>query len=288
MYLKKSFTLIEILVVIVVIGILSAFILVGMNSISNSANIAKNRAYINSIRNSLLINMISEWKLDGNVNDSWKGHNGTLVGAPVSKSGSDCAIDGCYWLDGSDDYINLGNSSDFSFGTGNFTISYWSKQDSSTPKPILSDGGHDDVDNSWYIEQYAGSMVTVFWYGGVSQNSSVWFGVSSLTMNKWNYFVVTRNVGELKLKVYLNGTLVKEFTSINVINITDSADLWLGKDLRYATTFNGSVDDVRIFNEAFSALQAQQNYYSGLNKLLVNNNIDRFEYTNRLTEGLAK
>jgi len=287
MHLKKSFTLIEILVVIVVIGILSAFILVGMSSITDSANVAKNRAYVNSLRNSLLVNLISEWKLDGNVNDPWKNHNGTLGGAPVSKSGSDCAIDGCYWLDGLDDYINLGNSTDFSFGTGNFTISYWSKQDSGAPKPVMSDGNHGDTNNSWYIEQNDGNMIARFYYGSVDQNSNAWFGVSTLKMNKWNYFIVTRNVGELKLKVYLNGALVKEFTSINVIDITDSADLWLGRDTRYSF-FNGSFDDVKIFNEAFSILQAQQNYYSGLNRLLVSANIDRLEYTNRLAEGLAK
>jgi prepilin-type N-terminal cleavage/methylation domain-containing protein len=288
MHLKKSFTLIEILVVIVVIGVLSAFILVGMSSITTNASVAKNRAYINSMRNSLLINLMAEWKLDGDVNDPWKGHNGTLVDAPVPKTGSDCAIDGCYWLDGSNDYINLGSSTDFSFGTGNFTISYWSKQDSSTPKPAMSDGNHGDANNSWYIEQNDGNMIIRFYYGGVDQNSASWFGVgSSLKMNKWNYFIVTRNVGELKLKVYLNGVLVKEFTSINVINITDANDLYLGYDVRYGS-FNGFVDDVKIFNEAFSISRAQQNYYSGLSRLLVNNSINGFEYAERLAEGLAK
>jgi prepilin-type N-terminal cleavage/methylation domain-containing protein len=44
--MNKSFTLIEILVVIVVIGVLSAFILVGMSSITSSANIAKSQAFL--------------------------------------------------------------------------------------------------------------------------------------------------------------------------------------------------------------------------------------------------
>jgi prepilin-type N-terminal cleavage/methylation domain-containing protein len=282
--MNKSFTLIEVLVVIVVIGVLSAFILVGMSSITSNANVAKNKVYVNSMRNSLLINLIAEWNLDGNVNDPWKGHNGTLVDAPVPKTESDCAIDGCYWLDGSNDYINLGNSTDFSFGTGNFTISYWSKQDSSTPKPIMCDGNHGDANNSWYIEQMNGIMVTRFYYGGIDQNDGSWFSVPGITMNKWHYYIVTRNVGELKLKVYLNGVLVKEFTSINVINITDANDLYLGYDARGMGSFNGYIDDVKIFNEAFSISQAQQNYFAGINKLFKNNGITLNEFNQRIVE----
>jgi len=48
---EKSFTLIEILVVIVVTGILSSFVLVGMSSITNDARIAKVKAFANSVRN---------------------------------------------------------------------------------------------------------------------------------------------------------------------------------------------------------------------------------------------
>jgi len=75
MKMSNSFTLIEILVVIVIIGILSAFILVGMSSITNSANIAKGKAFADSTRNSLLGNLKAEIKLDEgtgqNIGDSW-------------------------------------------------------------------------------------------------------------------------------------------------------------------------------------------------------------------------
>jgi len=57
--MNKSFTLIEILVVIVVIGILSAFVLVGMSSITSSANIAKVQAFINSMDNAIIRKSIS-------------------------------------------------------------------------------------------------------------------------------------------------------------------------------------------------------------------------------------
>lgn len=282
--IKIAFTLIELLVVIAIIGILSGLIVVSMNGTIEKAKAAKNRVYVNSIRNSLLINMLAEWKLDGNVNDPWKNNNGTLSGAPVYKTGNDCVLDGCYWLDGSDDYINLGNYSSFNFGTGNFTISYWSKQDTSVPSPVMSDGNHGDTDNSWYIEQYADSMVTRFRYGGIEQNSNTWFAVTGLSMNKWHYFVVTRNSINLTLRVYMDGVLVKEFTGISVVNITDTSDLYLGKDGRYLVNFNGSFDDVRIFNEATTLSGVKQRYFVGLNSLYNKGRLFPKEYAREISK----
>ena len=99
---KKSFTLIEILVVIVVIGILSAFILVGMSSISSKANIARSQAFANSLDNALLLSRTSQWKLDGNINDSWGINTGTWYGATGGnnlavnyRSSSECVSGQC-------------------------------------------------------------------------------------------------------------------------------------------------------------------------------------------------
>jgi len=52
-YLKQSFTLIEILVVIIVVGILSSFILIGMSSISKDSRDAKRIVEMERIRNAI-------------------------------------------------------------------------------------------------------------------------------------------------------------------------------------------------------------------------------------------
>ena len=51
----KAFTLIELLVVIAIIGILSGLIIVGMNNATNSANDAKRKANMDTIRKALLM-----------------------------------------------------------------------------------------------------------------------------------------------------------------------------------------------------------------------------------------
>jgi len=61
---RQAFTLIELLVVIAIIGILSGLIIVSMNGITNSATVAKAQVFSNSLRNALMMNLVSEWKFD--------------------------------------------------------------------------------------------------------------------------------------------------------------------------------------------------------------------------------
>jgi hypothetical protein len=56
-----------------------------------------------------------------------------------------------------------------------------------------------------------------------------------------------------------------------------------------ATDYNyyhlrGFIDDVRIYNQAIPTSQINQNYYSGLSSLLVNNSFERAEYIERLSQ----
>ena len=116
--MNKSFTLIEILVVIVVIGIISSFIIVGLSSVSDKANIAKGQAFSNSLRNSLLMNLVSEWKLDEGTGsttlDSWGSNTGTLGTSTIGDAAeptwtTDCVSGKCLSFDGTDDYVDCGN-----------------------------------------------------------------------------------------------------------------------------------------------------------------------------------
>jgi prepilin-type N-terminal cleavage/methylation domain-containing protein len=69
---NKSFTLVEILVVIVVVGILSSFILVGLNSISKKSRDAKRETEIINIRNALwTISSMGTKGYPTTVNNDW-------------------------------------------------------------------------------------------------------------------------------------------------------------------------------------------------------------------------
>ncbi len=288
--MNKSFTLIEILVVIVIVGILSAFIIVSMAGVSSKATIAKGQAFSSSLKNSLMMNLVSEWKMDGNADDAWGSNNGTLVGPthlPVAKSGSDCVSGGCYQFDGTEDYINVNNNSILTNMSG-LTVSAWIKGNIRVNHAgIVSKWAwHSQQDYVFKLQADGDAThLGVFGFGVAEDNLDDTASINSntnLSINKWYYLVGTFKSNSF-IKVYTNGQLDGSNDSATVAKITgNSNSLSIGKYASYF--FNGFIDDVRLYNAAIPSSQIQENYYSGLNNLLVRGGFDAVEYGQRLAE----
>jgi prepilin-type N-terminal cleavage/methylation domain-containing protein len=271
---NKSFTLIEILVVIVVIGILSAFILVGMSSITNSANIAKSKTFANSLRNSLLTNLISEYKLEGNVNDSWGTKNGALnnFSANPWKDSSQCPSSQCLEFDGSDDYVSISNN--FFGGLSSLTVEGWA--------------------NGQQASNFFNTGVNILHFNGAGfyltaddgTNSGYLAWEHGLNYNRWYHIAATWDGSVMKL--YTNGicqNITKNFTGGTTRTLESAVNLHIGNYFNAGQPyFKGLIDDVRIYNQAIPTSEIQQNYYLGLNKLFKNNGITSIEYHQRIGE----
>jgi prepilin-type N-terminal cleavage/methylation domain-containing protein len=290
--MNKSFTLIEILVVIVVIGVLSAFILVGMSSITSKANIAKGIAFSNSLRNTLLINLALEWKLDETgvdttSKDSWKANSGTLSGfvftEPNSgwRTGSQCVKGGCLQFDGTDDYIQYLNLSDSQIN-GAITVELWLYRKATAGNVIPISRGTYNTSGSWY-----------FHVTGASGNSflrimDIGYTGPTISQDKWDHIVWTHdgNNGNGILKFYKNGIYDSSAGSSTAITPTGTPTDGpiLGRYHGGNYWFNGFIDEVRIYNSFISISQIQENYYSGVNNLFISNNINKGGYTQRIVE----
>jgi large repetitive protein len=285
--MNKSFTLIEILVVIVVIGVLSAFILVGMSSITSSANIAKSQSFANSMRNSLLMNLVSEWKLDGNANDSWGVNAGTWSGttAPNTvatyKSASECVNGQCLDFDGVDDTVSCGNNSSLNIAN-QITLLAWIR-----PDIVAAGTGQDVIVRPWSGDTRTYEMRiydVVRFYLNNDGTVGGWKTVDSTTTlqpSKWYLIAGTFN-GTI-MKIYINGEErgSATFTAFTIYCPATPTSLVVGS-LNSSQYFNGLMDDIRIYNAAIPAYQIEQNYYSGLNNLIAKGSIDKEEYNNRL------
>ncbi|HOC53448.1 MAG TPA: LamG domain-containing protein [Candidatus Pacearchaeota archaeon] len=285
--MNKSFTLIEILVVIVVIGILSSFILIGMSSITQSANIAKSKTFSDSLRNSLLNNIVSEWKLDGNTNDSWGDNNGTWSGpagaytSPSWRTSSECVSNGCLAFDGTDDYISVAHNANLNL-TNSMTISFWSKGlfSGGTSGGLINKGNSGFAINvNYYI--FSNSSTMRFFIGnGVSSNSAT---SVILLDNQWYYFVFVLDTSEL---ISYTNSIKKTPTTSRTINPVANNETFKIGVLTDSpgNPFNGLIDDVRIYNAAIPTSQIEQNYFLGLNKLYKNRGLSKIEYRQRLSE----
>jgi prepilin-type N-terminal cleavage/methylation domain-containing protein len=290
--MNKSFTLIEILVVIVVIGVLSAFILVGMSSITSSANIAKTKAFLNSMDNSLLLARVSQWKFDelttainGTTTiDSWSSNTGTLsTGDALEKLSTNCPSGKCLSFDGTNDYVDTFNPN---FGSSNYTISIWFKNldtDLTFTRDLFSqrenpDGTADVVAIYHSTNHYLNYRVLNNAVGTQSVFSSV-----PASHGDWHYVAITRNNSNMLM--YVDGVNVTSSPSLTGDVPPFGVNFGIGKSSGYyGASWEGLVDDVRIYNQGIPTSEIQQNYYLGSNRLFKNNGISLKEFNQRIVE----
>ncbi len=276
-----AFTLIELLVVIAIIGILSGLIVVAMNGTTEKATIAKAQVFSNSLRNSLMINFVSEWKFNEGSGtttiDSWKNVTGTLVGAshlPVWKT-TDCVYDNCLQFDSSEDYVSASNVNI----SDDYSVEAWVKIDSNgggVTRSLIGLGSTVSAYPRINIIHSATTRPLIY-----LNNSNYRYGTFNCADGKWHhwYFAVPGSgINDiLNAKIYIDG---KEDTywssSVGVTPIIPTGNMYIG----YAS--NSLIDNVRIYDSIMSTSQIKERYYAGTNHLFINGNISENEYLSRI------
>ncbi len=264
-----------------------------MSGVSQKATIAKGQAFSSSLKNALMTNLVSEWKFDelstatagATISDSWSTNNGTLVSNDANdklRTGSECISGKCLYFDGTDDYINYGSPSSLTI-TKFLTIEAWIKQtiDAQAGQYIVGN----DRDGGTPVGGYdIHTRSNRLFYGCIWRKSTgtrACASGSSVPENSWHYVVSTFD-GQ-NLKVYQNG--IRSGTASIVDEIENPSQnftigcLAYGRPVYYK--FYGTMDNIRIYDAAISVSRVQQNYYSGLNRLLKNGGITIKEYTQR-------
>jgi len=290
--IQTAFTLIELLVVIAIIGILSGLIVVTMNGVTQKANIAKAQVFSNSLRNALMLNLISEWKFDGAglndgdnatiayVQDTWSGGNSCSInGTPKVKTGVNCVGGSCLLFNGSTDSLDCGNSSSLNMGGSSVTIGTWIKLNSlNVYHNIINKRGaastwpyQIDVNNSNNVLDFSVQGTA---YGVITSGNS-------LSAGTWYYVVGIRDAAAGKLYLYINGVSAATPVSESVGNTSNTAILAIG-NRSSANFFNGLMDDTRIFNAAMPVSRIRSDYYAGLNNIFSVGRISAEEYNQRI------
>ncbi|MDD3292749.1 MAG: prepilin-type N-terminal cleavage/methylation domain-containing protein [Candidatus Pacebacteria bacterium] len=311
---NKSFTLIETLTAIVIIGLLAGFIIVKFQDSNVAAEISRGKAFSLSLLTSLPIEMVSEWKFDGptsagssattdDVKDTWGDNNGTVYGTPLVKDGNDCISGKCIYFNGSTDYIGYGN---INLNISNtMTAAAWVKFNnldyigsSGTLNTIFAKGNPDVASGTpssgfWFSYDNRNNASSFSYtcfgnsnggYSGGGNNFSSSSYYYKFFNNKWYYILFTIDASSSG-KLYINGLQLgptKIFSNLVLSNTTNNFNI--GATSNTSHKINGSLDDIRIFNKALIVSQINQAYLSGLNNLYLNNQISKEEYNQRLIE----
>jgi len=272
--------LIEILVVIVIIGILSSFIFFTINDSVEKANIAKSKMFAESIRNNFLLNLVSEWKFDNSSDlgiDSWGSNNGTNYGA--DSVSTDCVSGGCAsFISSNSDYVDCGNDASTQI-SGSITVGMWLYKKIADHNNIPISRGPYNTAGSWYFHTSdAGSSFL--------RIKDISYSAPTIPNNEWTHLVWTHNGGDGNgiLNFYKNGSFDRGATNAIAISGTPTLNLLIGKYHNAGYEFNGSIDEVQIYNTAIPASQIKQNYLAGLNNLYAKGMISETEYNEKLSQ----
>ena len=153
-------------------------------------------------------------------------------------------------FDGSNDYIyTQSNLTDFDFGTGQFTISFWyyaTQQTNNQGAGIISGQNHGGF-NIQYDNEYGGTSNGIYMYlAGLSEPA---IQTGSIGVNQWHYISVQRE-STTSLKIYVDGIQSATLTlSASYEMKLSGTDVRIGRGFDIngsGAYFKGKVSDLRI------------------------------------------
>ncbi len=192
--------------------------------------------------------------------------NGTLGAGVLANSPNwtkTCQVGGCFTFDGVDDYINVGNPSNLNLGTNNFTINLWVNPSQFTAGQRIIAKRASSLGNGWEIGE--GVKTSTKW--GINILNSTSFAGADFPnggTSGWNMLTMIRIDNTILL--YLNGDNPTSTTnSIFGTNLSNANNLFIGSFTTSGSVFfNGSIDEVLIFNRSLSAQEIKEIYNAGV------------------------
>lgn len=271
----KGFTLIELLIVIVILGVLAAGVVIAIDPLAkiNSAKLVVAETFSSTLRNSLSFDLVGEWTFDDSTSRDTSGYNNNgsacvnLVSDRKGQTSKACSFDGFSSV------ITVPN-----FGTqipsSEITIAAWIK-------PGVA-SGNDDLIGTDPFEPGGGSNrmnvhfpwdSNIHWqFGKPIQGASV--ALSPSWVGIWGHYVFTASISGNFARIYRNGVQIAAAGFTNAYDPATQATLRIGG--RACCSFQGAIDDVRIYTSALLSSQIKQLYAQGLIKHLLADSLHSF------------
>ncbi len=229
---------------------------------------------------------VGHWTFDDGsgtiASDSSTNENKGTLNGPLWTTGK--VGSGALQLDGIDDYVSIPDSTSLSSieGSNQATIAYWIRRDSATATmgiisrwntgklvAIYSDSNF-PIRSQWRYGG-AGTGGTTLDHAGCGNTNC------PILAGEWHHVAVIYD--NPASYIYLDGQLKHSRNGTGgALNANTSDPLSIGKYSSFH--FNGSIDDVRIYNRALSASEVQEVYQLGLDSAPPQQPIAPFNATN--------
>ena len=177
---------------------------------------------------------------------SGNGNNGTLTSTAWTSS---AVYGNALLFNGTNSLITINDSASLHLTTG-MTLEAW------VNPSVVSNAWRDVIykgNDNYYLEATSGSNAPA---GGatVSGADVITLGTGSLTANAWSHLAFTYD--GTTFRIYVNGALVASQSHAGTI-LTSANPLQIGGDTLFGQYFTGTIDEVRVYNQALTQAQIQ-------------------------------
>ena len=185
---------------------------------------------------SLLTNFTNAGIFDNAMKNDLETIGNAQISTSVVKYGT-----GSMYFDGTGDYLTAPQSTLYDFGTGDFTVEFWTYMNATADTTFISkfiSGAY-----AWLVQYISGTGLRFYWGNNGTLDSFV-VGSWSPSTSTWYHVAVTRASGTLRL--FIDGTQVG--TTTNSSSYTSVTNLSIGRnaDAGGIQYLNGYIDDIRI------------------------------------------
>jgi Tfp pilus assembly protein PilE len=201
--------------------------------------------------------LVAWWKLNGNANNYIGSPNGVVNGGATSTTGETGVADTAYAFDGSSGFIQT--NSTFGLGTTNVTISLWIYNPTATNSGefvrIGNTGYGVGMGTTQFDNTYAGNKLVML-YEGVR-----WIPTTTVIGTGWHHIVMEIDGSGIPTG-YVDGVSTGAYPGTNASAPTMNYS-FMGGNAGNSRYFNGSIDDVRIYNRVLSVSEILSLYSAG-------------------------
>jgi len=172
---------------------------------------------------------------------TWTGYGNAQLDTAYKKFGSASLV-----LDGTGDYIDTPDSSDFTLGSGDFTFDCWCKLNAfGTRRTIFGQTNGTSANHTISLEFTADNIIRCITRDSSNENYTL-VGITAITDSNWHHIALVRNGSDLI--VYLDGIQDGKISIGTATIFNTSLVFVVGKYGTYGggLYFNGHIDEFRF------------------------------------------
>ncbi|BFT95068.1 MAG: hypothetical protein MNSN_02500 [Minisyncoccus archaeiphilus] len=285
-----GFTLLEVMIAILIIGIIASITVVNhMDESRSKAEFANLKTKWVISEGKYIENLIGKWSFDEGSGTATKDsstfeHNGTLTNGPVWKEESDCIFGKCLYFDGVDDYIAVGILKNIDFAE-NFTVGVWVNLNK------FGDSRSNCGNKRANVVRVGSNPSGVLEVGTITSNrfwvtirtTSSWIElITPGAVNQWTYLSVVNDKTNNQIRLFIDSKLKGQSSYTGLLSNKGGVNLGgTTPNCTYGYT-QGLIDEVAIYNNVMSIAEIQSNYLAGINNLLAKGLITQEDYDFRI------